>query len=224
MYSRTIKALLVGAIGLASCSYYTRKRPQKLYRYTLEQKASYDAAIVPGYPFNGQAWDSLVKARVTWVCYLYREGIVRNIIFSGGAVHTPYVEALVMGRYAQALGVAPEHIFYETKAEHSTENVYYSYLLAKQQGFKSLVLCTDPIQSVLLQSFTRRRFGSPIAHLPFVSALIAQEKEQNPGIDTAGLKVENFVPLKERESRWQSIKGTMGRGISWKQERRLPPL
>ena len=224
IYSWGWKALLVGAISLASCSYYTRKRPIKLYNHTVQKQLTYDAAIVPGYPFDGRAWDSLVKARVLWAAHLYHKGIVRNIIFSGGAVHTPYVEAQVMGLYAQALGIPAEHIYYETRAEHSTENVYYSYLLAEKEGFKSLALCTDPIQSILLKRFTRRRFGTPIAHLPFVRSIVESANGANPVIDTTGLKVAPFTPLRERESRWQSIRGTMGRGIDWEGQGALPPL
>lgn len=224
IYSWGWKALLVGAIGLASCSYYTQKRPLKHYNQTLKKGLSYDAAIVPGYPFDGQAWDTLVKARVIWAVHLYHKGIVRNIIFSGGAVHTPYVEAEVMGRYAEALGIPAQHIYYETRAEHSTENVYYSYLLAQKEGFKSLALCTDPVQSILLQRFTKRRFGSPIAHLPFVRTVLESVNDVHPRIDTTGLKVNDFIPLKSRESRWQSIRGTMGNGIDWQGGDMLPPL
>ena len=224
IYSLGWKALLAGAIGFASCSYYTQKRPAKLYNQILQKGSSYDAAIVPGYPFDGRAWDTLVKARVLWAVHLYNKGIVRNLIFSGAAVHTPYVEARVMGKYAEALGVPAQHIFYETRAEHSTENVYYSYLLARQEGFKSLALCTDPVQSILLKRFTNRRFGSPVAHLPFVKSIIDSVNDANPQIDTAGLKVNAFTPLKSRESRWQSIRGTMGSGIDWNGQRVLPPL
>ena len=90
-----------------------------------------DAIIVPGVPFSGGNWDSVMKARVTWSCFLYKNGYTRNIIYSGSAVYTPYFEGIIMGLYAEQLGVPKEHIFCETEARHSTENVYYSYLLAK---------------------------------------------------------------------------------------------
>jgi len=51
---------------------------------------------------------------VLWASFLYKQGVIRNIIFSGGAVYTPYYEAKVMGLYAQRLGIPKEHIFYET--------------------------------------------------------------------------------------------------------------
>lgn len=216
---------LILGIGLwSSCGYYNRKRPQKLYQETIREGQTFDAAIVPGYPFNGIAWDRLMKARVLWAYSLYRKGIVRNVIFSGGAVHSPYVEAKIMGLYARALGIPEEHIFYETRAEHSTENIYYSYLIARQQGFKSLVLCTDPLQSILLKRFTVRRFESPIAHLPFITDTLKAYEHLDPQIDTAGMLVAPFTPLKERESRWASFRGTMGSGIDWGKGRRLPAL
>jgi len=48
----------------------------------------------------------------------------RNIIFSGSAVSSPYVEGVAMKIIADTLGIR-RPTFSETKAEHSTENAYY---------------------------------------------------------------------------------------------------
>lgn len=70
-----------------------------------------------------------------------------------------------MGLYAQQLGIPAQHIFYDTLARHSVENVYYSYLIAKEQGFKIVAIATDPFQSIFLRNFTSTRLGTPIYHL-----------------------------------------------------------
>ncbi|MBK6774437.1 MAG: YdcF family protein [Flavobacteriales bacterium] len=65
-----------------------------------------------------------MKLRVHWAVHLFKEGVARNIIFSGGAVYTPYVEAEIMSLYAQELGVPAKHCFLDPIAEHSTENIF----------------------------------------------------------------------------------------------------
>lgn len=192
-----------------------RRGPQRALDNAIAQHKHFDAIIVPGIPFKNGSWDSVMKARVIWSWVLYKNGIAKNIIYSGDAVYTPYKESLVMGLYAQQLGIPKEHIFYDTRARHSTENVFYSYLVAKKHGFKSLALATDPFQSFLLRSFTRRRFGSPIYHLPFVTDTLAAYNYINPKINPKPAKVDDFVSITETESFRKRLKGTFGRDIDW---------
>ena len=200
------------------------KRPKKLFSKVVQEQQSYDVAIVPGYPYDGQNWDKLIRSRIIWAYSLYERGIIRNVIFSGAAVHTPYVEAEYMRRYAVALGIPEEHTFVESQARHSTENIFYAYEMARSLGFKSIALVTDPLQSFLTNSFTFRRFRSPIQHLPFVMDTIRNYEHLNPQIDAEDLKIQDFIPLHEKESRWRSIRGTMGREIPWNGKRIRPEL
>lgn len=200
------------------------KRPKKLFSKVVQEQQSYDVAIVPGYPYDGQNWDKLIRSRIIWAYSLYERGIIRNVIFSGAAVHTPYVEAEYMRRYAVALGIPEEHTFVEPQARHSTENIFYAYEMARSLGFKSIALVTDPLQSFLTNSFTFRRFRSPIQHLPFVMDTIRNYEHLNPRIDAEDLKLQDFTPLHEKESRWRSIRGTMGREIPWNGKRIRPEL
>ncbi|HEY4154109.1 MAG TPA: YdcF family protein, partial [Puia sp.] len=121
-------------LTLLSCS-YSSKATKKLYQQALD-KQPYDAIIVPGVPFEIGQWSRVMKGRIYWSKFLFDRGITRNIIYSGSAVYTPYIEADIMAGYAIALGIPKEHVFRETHAEHSTENVYYSYKLARSLGFK----------------------------------------------------------------------------------------
>jgi len=187
----------------------------------------FDAIIVPGYPYNGVCWDSVMKARVLWAWILYKSGFTRNIIFSGGAVYTPYKESVVMGLFAQQLGVPQEHIFYDTMARHSTENVFYSYLIAKKLGFKSLALATNSSQSFLLRSFMHKRFATPIYHLPFIIDSLSIYNSANPRINAVTAKSTTWTSsIKEQESFGKRIGGMLGRGIDWTpyKNRRLEAL
>src|SRR5687768_612232 len=105
--------LLAGILLVSSCSFF-RPRPAKLYKRALKEQP-YDVIIVPGVPFDGKEWSMAMKGRVIWASHLVKRGIAKNIIFSGSAVYTPYVEAKVMSLYAQELGVPAEKIFIEDR-------------------------------------------------------------------------------------------------------------
>lgn len=192
-----------------------RKGPRKAFDRVAGIKP-FDVVIIPGIPFNGKSWDSVMKSRVLWSYILYRNGYTRNIIYSGSAVYTPYYEARIMGMYGQALGIPAKNIFYDTMAKHSTENVYYSYLIAKKKGFKSIALATDPFQSFMLRGFTRKRFGTPIYHLPFMVDSLAAYNSANPVIDPRPAYVAEWASIKEKQDIVTRMRGTLGRSINWK--------
>lgn len=211
--------LYVGCISL-------KKEPRAAYTQIKKHDVVFDAIIVTGIPFENGTWDSVMKARVLWSYVLYKNGITKNIIYSGAAVYSPFYESKIMGLYAQELGIPEEHIFYDTIARHSTENVYYSYLLAKQHGFKTIALTTDPIQSALLRKFTKVRFGTQIYHMPFVMDSVKKYSHFNPEIDPTTAKSGQFSSIMDNESSKERFMGTLGRGINWKQyeNRKVPPL
>ncbi len=211
------------AIWFSSCSLAIR-RADRLYKDAITEKPCYDAIIVPGVPFKNGNWDSVMKARVLWSVYLYKNKFTNNIIFSGAAVYTPFYEAVIMGLYAQKLGVRKEHIYFDTLARHSTENVYYSYLLAKKQGFKSLALATDPFQSALLNAYTKRRFMSPIPHLPINFQIIRAMNQDSHEIDSMLAYKATFVSILTEESFYQRLRGTMGKRVKYGTDKALRKL
>jgi uncharacterized SAM-binding protein YcdF (DUF218 family) len=193
--------------------------PPKLFARAIKNKP-YDVIIVPGMPYDGKAWSTLMKGRVRWSSYLIREGIARNVIYSGAAVYTPYVEAKILALYGEALGIPKNKIFMETQAEHSTENIYYSYLLAQKLGFTKIAVATDPVQSAMLMGFSKRRFKLPIMHIPIVVDTLESMDmlDMNPLIKADSAYVGNFVSIKDRLNTWQRFKGTFGRSIPFKKE------
>ena len=219
---------LVSSLSNFSACITPKKGPRRAFS-AAQQLPPFDAIIVPGIPFKNGAWDSVMKARLLWAMVIYKQGMARNIIFSGDAVYSPYKEAYIMGIYAQKLGIPKEHIFYDTLARHSVENLYYSYLLAKQLGFKSLALATDPFQSGLLKSYIRRRFGTPIYRLPFITDTLAAYNHLNPVLEKSEyrpLKQKDFVSITKQEGFWKRFRGTLGRDIDWDKHKdgKLDPL
>ncbi|PLW98708.1 MAG: hypothetical protein C0594_18070, partial [Marinilabiliales bacterium] len=142
---RLLLSYVILAPFLLCCSYFPVSS-RKYFNKAISE-APYDAVIVPGVPFNGKKWSVAMKARVYWANYLFKEGITKNVIFSGSAVYSPYVEADIMALYAEEIGIPPQHIICETEAQFSVENLYFSYKLAKERNFEKVALATDPFQA-----------------------------------------------------------------------------
>jgi hypothetical protein len=176
---------------------------------------SYDMITVPGVPFTEKGWDSTMKARVYWSKYLYDKGIAKNVIYSGSSVYSPYYEGEIMAMYAIAIGIPEEHVFSETKAEHSTENLYYSYFKSKKLGFNHIALATDPYQAKQLRRFARVKVNKDVGIIPIVfDTLRAMQPTMiNPVIDHQKAYNKDFIPLSSRESFWKRFRGTMGKNI-----------
>lgn len=202
------KATIILSILLLSSCYFLGPSSRKRLAMT-ELTGPIDVAIVPGLPLKNGQWDTLLKTRILWSVYLYKKGIVRNIIYSGSAVYSPYTEGKAMAIYAEALGIPKEHIFIDTLAEHSTENVYYSHQLAQTLGFKSMAIATDPFQCAMLHRFTKKTVA-PLYFLPVVYDSIQWMEYMNPKVDLQSCYVENFVSLNERENYRQRIKASRG--------------
>ena len=201
-------------ITVFSCS-FSQNTCKILLSESLNKK--YDIIVVPGVPLEDGKWSLTMKARVYWSKYLYDKGIAKNIMYSGSAVYSPYVEAEIMALYAEAIGIPKEHILVETKAEHSTENIFYSYQKAKKLNFSRIALASDPFQAKLLKRFIEERLNSEVGIIPIVfdSLKTIEPIMNNPNIDIKKAFVENFIALPDRENFWQRMRGTRGLNIDY---------
>ncbi|UII22964.1 YdcF family protein [Fulvivirga ligni] len=173
----------------------------------------YDVIIVPGYPYEGQ-WHDIMKTRIYWAAYLYEKGITKNIIFSGSAVYSPYVESVIMKQYAMKLGVPEDAIFTETQAEHSTENLFYSYQIAEENGLKKVCLATDPVQSFFLKNYAEDN-DYEINYLPIKYFTLENLNMKDFEINDKVAFIEDFEALPDRESFWKRMQGTLGKNIDY---------
>jgi uncharacterized SAM-binding protein YcdF (DUF218 family) len=172
----------------------------------------YDAIIVPGLPYDKEKTSSVMKMRMFWAKYLYDSGFTHNIIFSGGAVYTPFVESIAMKVMADSLGIPAKYTFSETEAEHSTENVYYSWKMAKGLGFKKIAVATDPFQASMLRAFIRKHTPG-VDLIPIIYDKIDIKTRELPEIDTTSSYRKDFVSIKEREGFLERFRNTMGKRI-----------
>ena len=136
-------------------------------------------------------------------------------MYSGSSVYTPFYEGEIMAMYAEAIGIPKEHIYTEIKAEHSTENIYYSYQKAKKLGFEKIGLATDPFQARMLSQFTYTKVSPEVGFLPIVfDTLKAMEPQmKDPEIDYKKAYNKDFVSITTRETFWERLKGTMGNKV-----------
>ncbi|MDO9372895.1 MAG: YdcF family protein [Ferruginibacter sp.] len=208
------KYILVGsALLLLNSCFYSSKTSRKLL--DAAKSENYDLLVVPGVPFEDGKWSRTMKGRVYWSKFLFDHGIAKNIMYSGSSVYSPYYEGMIMALYAEAIGIPKKNIYYETRAEHSTENIYYSYQLAKDLGFTKVALASDRFQTRSLRRFTRNKVSPDIAMLPMVTDTVKfmEQVMVDPEIDSEKAFNKEFISIKKREGIFKRLKGTLGLNI-----------
>jgi vancomycin permeability regulator SanA len=208
---------LLACLSLAtSCKY---SRPHKQYSQAQAQFAPFDGVIIPGVPFRDSSWNRVMKLRVYWAKYLWDQGMTKNIIFSGGAVYTEYSEAKIMKLYAMEMGIPEEHIFLDTLAQHSTENVYYSYWVAQDNELENIALASDPYQTKGLKRFVyklNRKYTANVQLLPAMTDSIISQPLPDYDIEFEKAKEDsNFVNITETQGIFYRLGGTMGLHVDW---------
>lgn len=201
------RVLFLISLLIFICGCNVKKIATRMYSTYISQ-APYDVVIVPGI-----AYDTLKQqtngfnARVIWAKKLYDKGITKNIIFSGAACYSPYVEGKTMKMIAEAMGVPAANIFAEDKAEHGKENVYYGWLLAQKLGFKKVALAADPYQAFFLEGFIQTNLPD-MGILPMAVDSLKTYYLPLPKIDPSSAYVKDFVPLNQREKFMTRVKHT----------------
>lgn len=98
----------------------------------------FDAIIVLGSPADSDGNPSPEQlARVSEGVHEYQRGVAPRLILTGGAAHNRFVEARVMARSAQALGIPESAIFVEPEAQDTIQNACYSVRIMKAHGWHS---------------------------------------------------------------------------------------
>ncbi len=195
----TLLLLLSGFIfGTIHFYYNAIYIPKQLYAKALSAKPV-DVIIVPGVPYDGGKWGFIMRWRVYWSVYLYKTGRAKNIIYSGSAVYTPYTEATIMALYAEKMGVPKEHIFTEKQAQHTTENLYYSWQIAQAKGFKTVAFATDPFQSYKIAPYIPK-FKLDVTLIPMIIPIMEWMKMQDYEIESAKAYQLHFVSIRKRET------------------------
>lgn len=206
--------ILLTAPFINGCKFYYKKfysEPSECMAKARIQKP-YDVIIVPGYPSDSGKINIVLSERIRWAAYLYKNGYTKNIIFSGAAVYTPYKEAVVLKLYAKQLGLPETILFTETKAEHTTENLYYSCLMAQELGFKKIGFASQTAHTSFMKAFPKR-YGLTCDMLPAILDSVNTIPHQFTTVNAQEAFVPDFVSIEKRQSKIQRLRGTRGHKV-----------
>lgn len=113
--------------------------------------------------------------RVATAAAVYKAGKAGALIVSGGPaarVGTPV--AVLMYAHAVRLGMPPEHVLLEDRADSTLQNLRYSFEIARQHGMDRLALASDayhlPRARALAAFLGKRRVGLVAARGPSARA------------------------------------------------------
>ncbi|MFN8308591.1 MAG: YdcF family protein [Chitinophagales bacterium] len=214
MKNSSFLLMLLASVFVSSC---TMTKWSAKHFEVAKAQAPFDAIVVPGTPYGETPLNSIFAARILWAKYLYDKGLVKHVIFSGAAVGSPYYEGMAMKIIADSLGIPSDCTFAEIKAEHSVENVWYGWKMAKQLGFKNVALATDPFQTQALRNFTKKRCNN-MPTIPIVYRWLPDTRKPDfrfPPVDLSNAFVPDFVPLSSKESFSERFRGTRGQHINF---------
>lgn len=135
MFISTIAALLLATLIGLGHFLNRRKLPPH----------SADVGLVFG---TGLDWKA--QARINMAAQLYHQGVVRNLIVSGGVLvpGTNETEAAWFRDQLVQRGVPEKHILQEPQATNTAENASYSLPIIRAHGFRSVVLIMSDFEGI----------------------------------------------------------------------------
>jgi uncharacterized SAM-binding protein YcdF (DUF218 family) len=106
----------------------------------------YDCAIVLGAAVDGSTPSPVFQARIEHGIALYRAGIVKHLIFTGGVgAQTDTAESQAARQVALASGIPAEAISIESVSRTTLGNLTESKKIAIDRGFKTIIIVSDPL-------------------------------------------------------------------------------
>jgi uncharacterized SAM-binding protein YcdF (DUF218 family) len=106
----------------------------------------YDCAIVLGAEVNGSTPSPVFQARIDHGIALYRAGIIRHLIFTGGVGDRAQIAESVAARnFALARGIPARAISIETVSRTTLENLTASKQIMADRQLTTAILVSDPL-------------------------------------------------------------------------------
>ncbi len=110
-----------------------------------DQTQPADCAIVLGAAvWPGERPSATLRARTLRAGRLYRDGLVRHLVLTGGVGDWPPSEAEVMRRILAAQGVPESAMLLEEQATTTRESARYCAALLRREGWQTALLVSDP--------------------------------------------------------------------------------
>lgn len=143
------------------------------YSQTLEV-VSADVAVVLGAGTFGDQPSPVLRERVHHAIWLYEQGYVDTIIFTGGKGETAVnSEAFIASQYAQAQGIPPESILLEEESTDTQENLYFAKMLMQQYELETALIISTPFHMKRAMSITHdlglEAYSSPTQTIQWIN-------------------------------------------------------
>jgi uncharacterized SAM-binding protein YcdF (DUF218 family) len=123
--------------------------------------------LVLGYPTNDDgSLHPLQQMRVETGVSAYRKLECQSLMFSGGAVSSPYIEAETMAAFARQLGVPSRDIIVENRARNTWENIGCSLPYLKNYG--SIVIASDILHAKRARRYLCRQKSTLCNHIEII--------------------------------------------------------
>ncbi|HJW33125.1 MAG TPA: YdcF family protein [Holophagaceae bacterium] len=105
-----------------------------------------DAILVLGRKLEGDALTPVFEARLAHAEGLWRAGLAPRIIVAGGLTGSASRSEAEAGvAWLKERGFGPELLHTEDKSQHTLENLFYVRELMNAQGWRELILVSDPL-------------------------------------------------------------------------------
>ncbi len=120
---------------------------KEIYSFSQTSSTTHaDAAVVMGATVFRNRPSPVFRERINHAINLYRQGVVRYLIFTGGlAGNDELAESEAARNYALAQGVPAEHILIETESYNSCLNLIEAKRIMEENNLDRALIVSDPM-------------------------------------------------------------------------------
>ncbi len=134
-----------------------------------------DAAIVLGAAAWGDKPSPVFEERINHGIWLYKNGFVDNLIFTGGRGENSILsESGIAKTYAMENSVSGEDIFIEEKSTITQENIQFAAEIVKENNFSSVIVVSDPLHMkramLMCKDYGLEAYSSPTPTSKYTTA------------------------------------------------------
>lgn len=116
-----------------------------------------DVGIVLGHSLKDSVPSPLFKGRIDHGVYLYRKGVVRYLLFTGGKANMLGIaEAEGARRYALAQGIPDSAIIVEPHATDTYQNLVFAHDSMRHRDLHTALLVSDPLHMMRSMAMARK--------------------------------------------------------------------
>jgi len=146
---------LISALGLLGLPWLVRFR-QVLQGIPGDELAAADAIIVLGRQLVDDQLTPVFEARLRQAESLWGQGLAPRLFIAGGTTGTASRSEAEAGRsWLVARGLPAEAILLEDRSQHTLENLFNVRAQMRAQGWRTLLLVSDPLHLARAQATAR---------------------------------------------------------------------